>query len=126
MKGEILYDLLELEEGQSIKIISSREDLFLNSKIEEYDIYKKDGCLYIKKIKNIGIDKSITFNEKIKDLKVSKYFIDKVNKTSLSSKEIELMCKNSREKYFIRKNYSVKGTFENNTSFDYRNIIAVN
>jgi hypothetical protein len=126
MKGEILYDLLELEEGQSIKIISSREDLFLNSKIEEYNIYKKDGCLYIKKIKNIGIDKSITFNEKIKDLKVSKYFIDKVNKTSLSSKEIELMCKNSREKYFIRKNYSVKGTFENNTSFDYRNIIAVN
>jgi hypothetical protein len=126
MKGEILYDLLELEEGQSIKIISSREDLFLNSKIEEYNIYKKDGCLYIKKIKNIGLNKSITFNEKIKDLKVSKYFIDKVNKTSLSSKEIELMCKNSREKYFIRKNYSVKGTFENNTSFDYRNIIAVN
>jgi len=126
MKGEILYDLLELEEGQEIKIISSREDLYLNFKIEDYILYKKDGCLYIKKTKNTGINKSISFNEKIKDLKVSKYFIDKLNKTSLSSKEVKLMCENSREKYFIRKNYAVKGTFENNTSFNYRNIIAVN
>jgi len=125
MENKILFDLLDLQEGKEITLMSKRKDLFLNNKIEEYSIYKKDRELYIKKLKKIGLNKVVEYNEKIKELKVGKSFLNKLEKTNLTAKEIKLMCENSREKYFIRENCSIEGTFVSGLDFNYKNIIAV-
>jgi hypothetical protein len=114
-----------LKQGEVAKIFSKREDLYLNEKVEVYELIKESDGLYIRKQKNIDFDKTIKFKEKVKTFFINSYFKSKLEEMALTQSEKEVLQSNSNEHDLIRKGYDINGIFANGIEFIYPNIIDV-
>lgn len=125
IKGDILLNISELKVGEIAKISSKRKDLFLNEKIEVYELIKENDELYIRKQKNINFEQQIEFREKVKCFYVNSFFKSKLDSMNLTQYEKEVLQINSNESDLIREGYDISGVFENGIEFNYTNIIEV-
>jgi hypothetical protein len=125
MKGDVLLNISEMKDGETVIFASKREDLFLNDKVESYELIKQGNGIYIHKHKAISFSTSINFNEKVKNFYANTWFTDRLIEMGLTDQEKEVMVEESNENFLIREGYSLRGIYENGVEFDYQNITWV-
>ncbi|MBO8160643.1 MAG: hypothetical protein H0Z24_03320 [Thermosipho sp. (in: Bacteria)] len=123
-KGEVLYNLNNLQIGEKIKVYSSGTDMYGNESVDIYVIERMPDGLYASYRKKKGFDEEteISFSSKIKTIGTA---TEPAKTMGLTKAEQEAIQAAALEERLIRRNYSLIGELEDGLRFEYPNIIYV-
>ncbi len=120
-RGEVIYNLSDLNNGEVIKLYSKNCDVLDNDVIDFYKILKENNDLYIVYKKKISEKEVIRFKKKIKSIYCKEYITELYSSFKLNALETSQLQVNENNK--IRQGYSIEGEFENGYFFHYPNIV---
>lgn len=125
IKGDLLLNIKDIENGDNYKLYSLREDLYLNEKVEIYHLSKEEDSYYISINKSLSFKQNVELKEKVDKFLLNQQSLDKYKMMGLSNSETQALMDNSNEAYLIKEGNDIRGVYANGVEFTYPGIIKI-